>query len=72
LYNCFPQGGKTKNEDKIMKRSMLALSLLAVLALSACNSNSGAWTPMSGGRTAGTAGVEVHQADTAVSQGLRK
>jgi hypothetical protein len=58
-------------EDK-MKRSLLVLSMLAVLAVSACNSNSGSWTPMSGGRTAGTAQMETVHADTAVSHGLRK
>ena len=57
-----------------MKRSMLVLSLLAVLSVSACNSNgNGTWTPMSGGRTAGEGQVEqTHKADTAVSHALRK
>ena len=57
-----------------MKRSLLVLSLLAVLSVSACNSNgNGTWTPMSGGRTAGEGQVEqVHKADTAVSHALRK
>jgi hypothetical protein len=56
-----------------MKRSMLVLSLLAVLSVSACNSNGGNWTPMSGGRTAGEGQVETtHKADTAVSHALRK
>jgi hypothetical protein len=56
-----------------MKRSLLALSLLAVLAVSACNSNAGTWTPMSGGRTAGEGTVETtHKAETAVSHSLRK
>ena len=55
-----------------MKRSLLVLSLLAVLSVSACN-NGGNWTPMSGGRTAGEGQVETtHKADTAVSHALRK
>jgi hypothetical protein len=54
-----------------MKYSLLALSLLAVLSVSACN-NGGSWTPMSGGRTAGEGTQQTTQADTAVSHGLRK
>lgn len=55
-----------------MKRSLIALSLLAVLAVSACSSG-GSWTPMSGGRTAGESPAPVmHKADTAVSHALRK
>ncbi len=60
-----------------MKRSILALSLVAVLGLAACSgSNSGTWTPMSGGRTAGEGTVEQtkveHKADRAVSHSLHK
>lgn len=55
-----------------MKRSLLVLSLLAVLSVSACNNGNGSWTPMSGGRTAGEGQVETHKADTAVSHALRK
>jgi len=59
-----------------MKRSILALSLVAVLGLAACSSNSGTWTPMSGGRTAGEATVEKttvnHQADQTFSHSLHK
>jgi hypothetical protein len=54
-----------------MKRFMIALPVLAVLALSACT-NGGDWTPMSGGRTAGEGQVEHSQADTTFSQSLRK
>lgn len=37
-----------------MKRSMIALSLLAVMSVSACAGGQfGTWTPMSDGRTAG-------------------
>lgn len=55
-----------------MKRSLLVLSLLAVLSVSACN-NGGSWTPMSGGRTAGeTTTQTTTKADTAVSHALRK
>lgn len=50
-----------------MKRSIIALSLLAVLGLGACQST-GTWTPMSGGRTAGDGQVvaekTVHHAAT--------
>ncbi len=54
-----------------MKYSLLALSLLAVLSVSACNGG-GSWTPMSGGRTAGESTVQTTKADTAVSHALRK
>ncbi len=57
-----------------MKRSILALSVLVVLGLSAC-ANGGSWTPMSGGRTAGDGTVEtMHstKADSTFSQSLRK
>lgn len=54
-----------------MKRSIIALSLLAVLGVTACQ-NTGTWTPQSGGRTAGAGQVEVTKADTAVSKGLQK
>jgi hypothetical protein len=54
-----------------MKRSIIALSLLAVLGVAAC-SNNGTWTPMSGGRTAGDGQVVEHKAEAAVSRGLQK
>ncbi len=41
-----------------MKRFTLALSVMAVLGLTACASNSGSWTPQSDGRTAGMGMVE--------------
>lgn len=55
-----------------MKRSLLVLSLLAVLSVSACNNGTGSWTPMSGGRTAGEGQVETHKADTAVHHAISK
>lgn len=57
-----------------MKRSIIALSVLATLAVSACTSG-GAWTPMSAGRTAGEGTVEnmqVKKADKVFSESLRK
>lgn len=54
-----------------MKRSIIALSLLAVLGVSACQ-NTGTWTPQSGGRTAGASQVEVTKADTAVHTSMQK
>lgn len=54
-----------------MKRSFIALSLLAVLGVAACQ-NTGTWTPMSGGRTAGDGPVVVQKADQAVSHSLQK
>ncbi|HYD18375.1 MAG TPA: hypothetical protein VEF76_07845 [Patescibacteria group bacterium] len=54
-----------------MKRSMIALSLLAVLSVTACH-NTGTWTPQSGGRTAGAGQVEVTKADTAVHTSMQK
>ena len=60
-----------------MKRFTLALSVLAVLALSAC-ANSGSWSPECGGRTAGkcAAGKDTmpkkHKADKAFNKALHK
>lgn len=57
-----------------MKRTLLALSMLAVLSVAAC-SNNGTWTPMSSGRTAGEGTVEqTHgsKADKTFSESLRK
>lgn len=57
-----------------MKRSMIALSLLAVLSVAAC-SHGGTWTPMEAGRTAGKGTVSNSKggkADKAFSQSLRK
>lgn len=58
-----------------MKRSMIALSVLAVLTVSACT-HGGTWTPMSAGRTAGEGTVESYQpakkADKTFSNSLRK
>lgn len=57
-----------------MKRSIIALSVLAVLAVSACT-HGGAWTPMDAGRTAGQGTVEnvqTNKADKTFSQSLRK
>ncbi len=52
-----------------MKRSIIALSLLAVLGLGACQ-NTGTWTPMSGGRTAGDG--QVVKADAVVHESVKK
>jgi hypothetical protein len=54
-----------------MKRSTLALSLVALLTLAAC-ANGGSWTPMSDGRTAGKGQVENSKADAAFSHALHK
>ncbi|MBI1216144.1 MAG: hypothetical protein GC185_10040 [Alphaproteobacteria bacterium] len=60
-----------------MKYSIIALSMVAVLGLSACASG-GTWTPMSAGRTAGKGTVEMtkpapmHKADKTFSKALRK
>jgi hypothetical protein len=57
-----------------MKHTFFALSVLAILTVSAC-ANTGTWTPMSGGRTAGEGQVEqVHgkKADKTFSESLRK
>lgn len=56
-----------------MKNATLALSVVAILTLSAC-ANGGSWTPMSGGRTAGEGQVEQveHKADSAFSNSLHK
>jgi hypothetical protein len=57
-----------------MKRFTLALSLVAVLALSAC-ANGGTWTPMSDGRTAGSGTVEKvapSKADKTFNQSMHK
>jgi hypothetical protein len=60
-----------------MKTTMIALSMLAVLAVSACsNTHNGTWTPMSAGRTAGEGTVDtykpVKKADKTFSHSLRK
>ena len=58
-----------------MKRSMIALSVLVLMSVSACTSG-GTWTPMSAGRTAGEGTVESYQpakkADKTFSNSLRK
>lgn len=56
-----------------MKRTLLVLSLFAVLSVAACTNN-GTWTPMSAGRTAGEGQVAAHghKADKAFSESLRK
>lgn len=58
-----------------MKRSMIALSVLAVMSVSACTGG-GSWTPMSAGRTAGEGTVESYKpaakADKTFSHSLRK
>lgn len=57
-----------------MKRTLLALSMLAVLSVAACTNN-GTWTPMSSGRTAGEGTVTQshgHKADKTFSESLRK
>lgn len=61
-------------KEIIMKHFALALSVLAVLSLSACANGSG-WTPMSDGRTAGQSVVDNStgsKADGAFSRSLRK
>lgn len=59
-----------------MKRSLIALSLIAVLGVAACGSHAGSWTPQDAGRTAGKGTVEYtkgsKKADKAFSQSLRK
>lgn len=45
-----------------MKRFTMALSVLAVMGLTACT-NGGTWTPMSAGRTAGDGTVEKSTPD---------
>ena len=58
-----------------MNRSLIALSLLAVMTVSACASNGGTWTPMSSGRTAGEGSVQnaaPSKADKTFSNSLRK
>ncbi|MDD9900422.1 MAG: hypothetical protein OXT65_05545 [Alphaproteobacteria bacterium] len=60
-----------------MKRMTFALSVLAVLGLSACTTG-GTWTPMSEGRTAGHGTVKqapapkVQKADRAFSHAMHK
>ena len=58
-----------------MKRSIIALSVLAVMTVSACT-QCGTWTPMSAGRTAGEGTVDTYQpakkADKTFSHSLRK
>ena len=59
-----------------MKRSMIALSVLVLMSVSACTSG-GTWTPMSAGRTAGEGVVDTYKpapkkADTTFSHSLRK
>lgn len=59
-------------KEIIMKRFTLALSVLAVLSLTACANGAG-WTPMSDGRTAGQSVVDnSSKADGAFSRSLRK
>jgi hypothetical protein len=55
---------------------MIALSVLAIMSVSACTSG-GTWTPMSAGRTAGEGTVETYKpapkkADSTFSHSLRK
>ena len=63
-----------------MKRFTLALSVLAVLALSAC-ANGGTWSPVCNGRTAGNCAPDKkeapvkkskHKADATFNKALRK
>jgi len=57
-----------------MKRTLIALSMFAVLAVAACTNN-GTWTPMSSGRTAGEGTVtktSSNKADKTFSESLRK
>jgi hypothetical protein len=56
-----------------MKRSLLALSVLAVLSVSAC-AGAGSWTPQGAGRTAGEGTIEntTTKADKTFSESLRK
>lgn len=59
-----------------MKRSMIALSVLAVMTVSACT-HGGSWTPQGAGRTAGEGTVENYKpapkkADKTFSNSLRK
>ena len=57
-----------------MKRFALALSVMAVLGLTAC-AHGGTWTPEAGGRTAGS-GVEnapmKHKADKTFNKAMHK
>lgn len=62
-----------------MKNAFLALSMIAVLAVSACANGTGTWTPEGAGRTAGegTFGSAEWQpartqADTSFNSSLRK
>ncbi len=59
-----------------MKRSILALSMVALLGLSACAANGGTWTPQADGRTAGKGQVErvktTHKANSAFNSALHK
>jgi hypothetical protein len=56
-----------------MKHTLIALSVLAVMSVSAC-ANNGTWTPMSSGRTAGEGTVQQShtKADKTFSESLRK
>ena len=74
-YNCSRPGTSTKKGITIMKRFTLALSVLAVMSLSACASNE--WTPVCNARTAGKCApakpaMGKHKADAAFSKSLRK
>ena len=59
-----------------MKRTLIALSLVAVLGVAACENGVNQWTPMSDGRTAGEGVVAhtqpAHKADKTFSQSLHK
>ncbi len=82
LYNGSPRVQRENHHliemrNKNMKRFALALSMFAVLGLTAC-ANGGTWTPMSDGRTAGTGTVEkaapakTHKADKTFNKALHK
>ena len=58
-----------------MNRVMIAVCMLAVVTLAGC-SNTGDWTPMSGGRTAGKGDVVSntgsHNADKSFNHAMHK